>query len=51
MPDYREGSLAAPMRHPIQWGDEDYYDHFTLSTATINPEFTGNLSTTVSIIR
>jgi hypothetical protein len=30
MPDYREGSLAAPMRHPIQWDDEDYYDETSL---------------------
>ena len=30
MPDYREGSLAAPMRHPIQWDGEDYYDETSL---------------------
>ncbi len=32
MSNYREGSLAAPMRHPIYWENEEYYDETSLHT-------------------
>ena len=31
MSKYREGSLEAPVRHPLNWQDEDFYNEQSLN--------------------